>query len=171
MAAARDVLTVLPEAGEAVHFLQTGFFDLVMIVPLLIAHYGAGARLRIATLSYNRRNLAELCRMLDSGEAAGLSMLTSTFFRNQEGAFYAETCRELRSRGCVVAAAPSHAKVITLDCAGVRLVVEGSANLRSNRSVEQVALIRDDGLYHWHASWIDDLLARHAGDGGGEEEG
>lgn len=170
LTAARDVLTAMPEPGEAIHFLQTGYFDLVMLIPLLLEHYGAADHVRITTLSYNGRNLSELCRVVDSGSAKRLSLVTSTFFRNQEGSLYRETCQELRSRGHVVAVAKNHAKVILLDIPGAKMSIEGSANLRSNRSLEQVALIRDDGLHDWHSTWIDSLIANHEGDGGKQSD-
>jgi hypothetical protein len=47
---------------------------------------------------------------------------------------------------------------------GRRLVLEGSANLRTNSNQEQFCLIRDAGLHDWHARWIDALVAKHEGD-------
>jgi hypothetical protein len=42
--------------------------------------------------------------------------------------------------------------------------LEGSANLCGSGSArEQFALIRDDSLADWHASWIEDLLTRYEG--------
>jgi hypothetical protein len=167
---AGDALPHLPQEGASVHFLQTGYFDLMMLVPLLVSAHGKALHVRLATLSYNGRNLTEMVRLLDSGGCERLTLLTSTFFRNNNGALYRETCDELRRRGAAVAAHKTHAKVVTLDFGGAKLSVEGSANLRSNRSVEQVMIARHAALHDWHAAWIDDLTARHEGDGG-EEEG
>ena len=43
------------------------------------------------------------------------------------------------------------------------LVLDGSANLRKNDSLEQLSATRDRELHDWHAVWIDRLVsARHA---------
>src|SRR5215208_4677573 len=162
---AEDALPHLPEPGESVHFLQTGYFDLMMLVPLLVGVHGVARHVRLATLSYNGRNLTEMVRLLDSGGCERLTLLTSTFFLNNNGGLYRETCGELRTRGASVAAHKTHAKVIALEFPSAKLSVEGSANLRSNRSVEQVMLARHGGLCDWHAAWIDELVAKHEGDG------
>jgi len=44
---------------------------------------------------------------------------------------------------------------------GLRLVFEGSANLRTNKNVEQVTAINDPGLHDWHAAWIDQKVREH----------
>src|SRR5262249_17995687 len=172
---AEDALPHLPQPGGSVHFLQTGYFDLMMLVPLLVNVHGKARHVRLATLSYNGRNLTEMLRLIDSGGCERLTLLTSTFFRNNNGALYPETCDELRRRGGSVAAHKTHAKVRALDFGHARLSVEGSANLRSNRSAERVMLARHDGLHDWHSAWIDSLVADHQGDGSesdrGEEEG
>jgi hypothetical protein len=100
-----------------------------------------------------------------------LTLLTSTFFRNNNGELYRETCDELRRRGAAVAAHKTHAKVVTLDFGRAKLSVEGSANLRSNRSIEQVMLARHGALHDWHAAWIDSFVADHQGDGAGADDG
>jgi hypothetical protein len=40
------------------------------------------------------------------------------------------------------------------------MVFEGSANLRSNRNCEQLAVFRDRALHDWHADWIDALVSK-----------
>ena len=44
-----------------------------------------------------------------------------------------------------------------------KLVLEGSANLRSNSNEEQFLLANDLGLYDWHAQWIDGKIRVHQG--------
>jgi hypothetical protein len=72
---------------------------------------------------------------------------------------YAQAREELaEQRGGTVAAARAHCKVSVLDFAdGARLVFEGSGNLSSCRTVEQVACINDHGLAAFHGAWIDRL--------------
>jgi hypothetical protein len=44
------------------------------------------------------------------------------------------------------------------------LVFEGSANLRTNKNREQLAVIRDRRLHDWHAGWIDELVSADDGE-------
>jgi hypothetical protein len=39
--------------------------------------------------------------------------------------------------------------------------LRGSANLRTNKNVEQVTAINDAGLHDWQAAWIDAKVREH----------
>jgi hypothetical protein len=165
LAAAADALAVLPAAGEAVHGLMTGRYDLMHLLVCLIDRLGTVETLRIATLSYNGRNLSEMLGLLDGGKVKTLTLLCSAFFRDHNGGLWDETLEEFRDRGQRTAAARSHAKVVTFAfVSGQRLTVEGSANLRSNGNREQLLLADGASLHDWHAGWIDALVIEHAGD-------
>jgi hypothetical protein len=166
LAEAADALTVLPAAGETTHALMTGRYDLMHLLVCLIGRLGIVEAMRIATLSYNARNLAEMVRLLDSGQVKRLTLLCSKFFAEHNTELWEETLEEFRDRGQRAAAARSHAKVVTFAFAsGQRLTVEGSANLRSNGNREQMLLADGAGLHDWHAGWIDSLVTQHEGDG------
>ena len=94
-----------------------------------------------------------------------LTLLCSAFFRDHDKALWAETIDTFRSRGQRAAASRNHCKVITFAFeSGVRLALEGSANLRSNGNWEQFALFNDAGLYDFHAGWIDAEIEKHKPD-------
>jgi hypothetical protein len=167
LAEAADALTVLPADGDTVYALMTGRYDLMHLLVCLIDRLGAVEAMRIATLSFNARNLAEMVRLLDSGAVRRLSLLCSAFFRDHNTELWEETLADFRDRGQRAAAARSHAKVVTFAFAsGLRLTVEGSANLRSNGNREQVLLADGAGLHDWHARWINDLVTQHEGEQG-----
>jgi hypothetical protein len=172
LAEAAGALAVLPGPGEAVHCLMTGRYDLMHLLVCLIDRLGAVDVLRIATLSYNGRNLAEMVRLLDSGAVRRLTLLCSAFFRDHNTELWEETLGEFRGRGQRAAAARSHAKVATFAFgSGRRLTAEGSANLRSNGNREQLLLADGAPLHDWHAAWIDDLAAAHGGSADEGEQG
>jgi hypothetical protein len=57
--------------------------------------------------------------------------------------------------------------VVTLAFAdGLRLVFEGSANLRTNRNTENLCVVNDPGLHDGHAAWIDHKVREHEIDQG-----
>src|SRR5947209_20476282 len=63
---AAGVLDHLPEPGEAVHFLLTGRYDLVVLLAIIIERRPVPCEhLRVGTLSLKQRNVYELCRLLD----------------------------------------------------------------------------------------------------------
>jgi hypothetical protein len=162
---AAEVLAVLPGPSETLHALMTGRCDLMHLVTALVTHLGDVQALRIATLSYHGRNLAEMVARLDSGAVPSLTLLCSAFFRDHNKELWEETLDDFRDRGQRAAAVRSHAKVVTLATSGGRrLSLEGSANLRTNSNREQFALTDDAPLHDWHAAWIDDLVARHEGE-------
>jgi len=99
LAEAADVLTALPGAGEAVHCLMTGRYDLMHLLVCLVERLGTVEAIRIATLAYSARNLAEMVRLLDSGAVRRLSLLCSSFFRDHNGDLWEETLEELSLTG------------------------------------------------------------------------
>jgi hypothetical protein len=166
LAAADEVLGVLPGPGESVHTLMTGFYDLMHVIVRLLDRLGPCPSLRIATLSYNARNLAELSRLIEAGRVGTVSLLCSAFFRDHNKDLFQRTREALAGAGGRVAAARNHCKVVCLRYPpGERLVLEGSANLRTNRNREQLTLVRGDTLHDWHCSWIDEVIGRHERDG------
>lgn len=165
LADADAVLSALPGPGEALHAIMTGRYDLMQLVTCLLGKVGPARSVRLATLSFNRRNLTDMLALLDGPEPPRLTLLCSAFFRDHNKELWAETLEEFRSRGQQAAAARSHAKVVTLDLlCGAKLALEGSANLRTNSNREQFALVNDTGLHDWHAAWIDGLVSRHEGE-------
>ena len=166
LAEADDVLRVIPKPGEAVHTLMTGRYDLMHLIVVLVRRLGIIDAMRIGTLSFNAANLKELLALLDSKAVGTMTLLCSSFFRDHNKDLWQETVSEFRERGQSAAAARSHAKVVTLALAdGQRLVLEGSANLRSNGNCEQLTLLHDSTIHDFHAEWVDGLVTRHYGQG------
>lgn len=157
---ARAALDHFPSPGESLHCVATARFDLSDLVQLLLERCGPCDHCLVATLSYNDRNLRHMLAWLDSGRVRSLSLLCSIFFRSHKGQLWAETLRQFRERGQRAACVHSHAKVITLAFAdGLRLSIEGSANMAGNGSGrEQFALVNDPGLHDWHAGWINEQV-------------
>src|SRR5689334_925356 len=98
LAEAADAIAVLPAAGETVHTIMTGRYDLMHLLVCLIDQLGTVEAMRIATLSYNARNLAEMLRLLDSGAVRQLTLLCSAFFRDHNTALWEETLEDFRDR-------------------------------------------------------------------------
>jgi hypothetical protein len=166
LAQAKEILGTLPAEGETLHAVMTGRYDLMHMITVLVGALGGCTEVRLATLSFNGKNLAEIVNLLDSGAVAKLTLLCSAFFRDHNRELWEELLEDFRDRGCRAAAARSHCKVVTLACAdGRKFSLEGSANLRTNSNREQIALTQDATLHDWHAAWIDQLVTAHEGEG------
>jgi hypothetical protein len=160
---AGDVLDHLPEPGEALHALMTGRYDLTILLTLILERAPSPCEhLRIATLSLKERNLYELYRLLDAGKVGRLTLLVSEFFREHHAEICATLIGELAAGSPAhrFAAARSHAKVICMDFGtGSKMILEGSANLRTNSNWEQFVLLNHASLHDWHALWIDETVS------------
>jgi hypothetical protein len=159
---AAELLPELPEPGEAIHCLMLGTFDLCQVITAVAKRLPQCRHLRIATLCYSKRNIAELCSLLDTQKGLPLTLLVSVFHREHNKSLHEWAVEELTEYpGVKIAAARSHCKVVAFDLGeGDGLVFEGSANLRTNKNREQLTAIRDQQLHDWHAEWIDELVSK-----------
>ena len=164
--AAAELCPDLPQAGEHVHCLMTGFFDLAQVV-VDVARRIKPRALRIATLCWNKRNVIDLTGLLEerAGDPLPLTLLASDFFAKHNKDLV-EWAREQFKPfpGVRLASARSHCKVVCFDLGpGDALVFEGSANLRTNKNSEQLTIIRDRATHDWHAEWIDQRVSNGQG--------
>ena len=143
---------------------MTGTYDLCQVVAATIPRLPACQHLRIATLCFSKRNAAELLSLLDARPDMALTVLVSSFFRDHNKGLFESFADDLKAHPAArLAAARSHCKVVCFDVsADDALVFEGSANLRTNKNREQLAVFRDRPLHDWHAGWIDEMVGTHA---------
>ncbi len=157
--AAADVIPCIPAPGESFHCLLNGRYDFMVLLATILAQIGRPClQLRMATLSYGRRNIDEICRLIDDGTVGRVVLLCGEVFREKCTREYGELRNKLaeRSGGHILAAARAHAKVTCMEFGpDAKLVVEGSANLVNSHNIEQATLINDVPLHDWHTAWID----------------
>jgi hypothetical protein len=159
-----EVIPHLPGAGESLHTLLTGFFDFALVLTCVLrSHPAPCEHARIATLSFGKKNVQEMAGWIDDGLVQRLTLLAADFMAKASPEVYQGAVAELvEKRGQVVGSARCHAKVVTLSFAdGLRLSFEGSANLRTNRNLENLAVVNDPGLHDFHAAWIDAKVREH----------
>ena len=155
---AADVVPHLPGPGESLHSLLTGYFDFALVLTCVLRSRPVPCEaLRVATLSFSKKNVQEMAGWIDGGLVKRLVLVSSDFMKEGNPATYFGAVKELaEARGQAVAAARCHAKVACLHFSdGLRLVFEGSMNLSTNRNLEQMTVIHDAGLHDWHTAWIE----------------
>lgn len=164
---AGDLLPVLPAPGETIHALMSGRYDLAQVITATVRRWPV-SHLRITSLSANKRTLRELVTEVDAGTVGTLTVLLSGFFARHNKELFQAIRQEVQDDrpGSRIAAAKCHAKIALFEFrdGSVPLVLEGSANLRKNDSVEQLTATRCRELHDWHAGWIDRLVRAHHAD-------
>jgi len=162
---ARDLLQELPAPGESLHGIQKGNFNFFDIIPaaMQLARPATVNVLAIATLGFSRDNVDALLEMIDAGQVARVQLVASVFHQAHNPDDCAHARNGLASRGSSFHACRNHAKVICFDFTdGQAFALEGSANLRSCRMVEQFCLTHDADLVAFHRRWIEELIRTEA---------
>jgi hypothetical protein len=155
---ASEVIPHLPAPGESLHTLLTGYLDFAMVLTCVLRSRPCPCEhARISTLSFGKKNVQEMAGWVDDGLVRRLTLLAADFMAKASPEVYHGAVAELaEQRGQVVGSARCHAKVATLAFAdGLKLSFEGSANVRTGRNLENLAVVNDAGLHDFHAAWID----------------
>lgn len=108
-------------------------------------------RIAIHTLSMSEENIDSLRNVQDmSPSLESMDILLSAYFYSHERSGLVPYLYERLDNGDVlqVAFASMHTKIVTIETTmGNKLVMHGSANMRSSRNMEQLAIEADPGLY------------------------
>jgi hypothetical protein len=161
---AAEVVPSLPKPGESLHAIMTGFHDLMLVLTCVIQSRPTVCEaLRISTLAFSKKNVAELARLLDTKWVGKLVLLASDYMaRSNSSVFQGAVSELVEYRRQTVASARVHAKIACMSFAdGIKLVFEGSANLRTNRNLEAISVVNDPELHDFHCAWIDDKVREH----------
>lgn len=107
-------------------------------------------RLGIQTLSMSQDNIDSLSNILDMCDVEELSLVLSDYwYAHERGELVPYLYEQLDiGDGFECAYASIHTKITTIETqAGNKLVIHGSANMRSSRNIEYFCIEQDDGLY------------------------
>lgn len=125
--------------------------------------------LTIQTLSISAENVDSLVNLtMMCPEIERIRLVLSTYFWAHEhypGGIVPYMYRELEDAvpEFDVAFAMVHTKVASFETVdGLRVVADGSANMRSSKSIEQVRVECDDGLYKFVEDFADKLFAAYS---------
>jgi hypothetical protein len=154
-----------PAEGEAVHLVIDGRYSLWDLVPALQELTRANFRaLHLSTLGTNRRNVRQLCELVDAGTIGSVWLLCSHYFSGTEPADFTFARVEFAKRSRMqLCASRTHAKICLIELEdGRRFTVESSANLRSCRAIEQATIFAGRALHDFHRRWIEGVFAAEA---------
>ena len=159
---ATEAMARIPGPGEAFHLAISGRFALWHFVEAALSLAECKIdMLHIATLGFSKKNIEAMTQLVDRGDIQRVRLLCSHYFKNTSKPIYqhAVSAFEARPDRMEFLSIRTHAKILLLAFEdGRRITVESSANLRSCKNIEQVAIIGDPGLHSFHRQWIDDLF-------------
>jgi hypothetical protein len=118
-------------------------------------------RLDIQTLSLSQENVDSLATLLIKGYVKELNLLISDYFFAHERRVlipYIYDKLDIANR-FQLAVCGLHTKIITAELiTGLKLVVHGSANLRSSGNIEQIAIQDSDEIYQFITEMNDNII-------------
>lgn len=160
-----DHLHELPPPNGTDHFIVSGLYPLFSVVPAAIELGGPIKNLYLLTLSFSRENTDELLTLLDAVKIESVALACSHYFAHGKinKHLYDPMRIGLEQRGHRCRAFRTHAKMIVWeyqDKPDTGYTAEGSANLRSNKNIEQYALTNHRGLFEFNREWIESLFEK-----------
>lgn len=147
------VLNPLPTAGETVHLVLPGNVPLGDVLWHVVDAEDQPGPLHVSTLGFGRAWIAGLVDRLRGGKITSGMIACSDYFAKADAAEFQEARELLAPWPVTLVAGRTHAKVATFGT----FSMEGSANLRACRSIENVAVTNDTNLADFHRQWITSL--------------
>ncbi len=153
------------ERGMRVHAVISGNFIFSHFIRALLMDNNIKAkRMIISTLSLSQDCIEALKDVCDLGYCDKLDMIVSAYFYSHERRQliqYLYDSLDYEGAPCEfqLAVAGTHCKTVLIETTGgAKLVIHGSANLRSSRSLEQFSIEENADLYDFHAEYSDRIL-------------
>jgi hypothetical protein len=121
--------------------------------------------LYISTLSMSKENIDSLANLLIWGAVDNIYLAVSDFFysHNKNTAIpyiYKTLDFDEQLDFCV---SSNHTKITMIETyCGKKVVMHGSANLRSSSNIEQLMIEHDDDLFDFNKQWLDNLFQEYS---------
>ncbi len=152
------LIAQLPAPGDTLHAILRGDFVLGDALPPLLRAYGPCQHLRVSTLALSAKNAETIRGLITAGQVAKCTLICSHFFRAVDKLSTFHAVAAILSEIVTLKVCRCHAKVMLLaNDRGDHLVFEGSGNLRSSDSLEQLSVFNDPELFAFHAAWMDEV--------------
>lgn len=154
-----------PPKGSRYFCIINGNFIFGDFIEALIVENGWDVEeLTISTLSMSDENVDSLAGLLNGGHVRSLNLIVSDFFFSHERGglvpyLYDKLDVDDRFQ---LAVASVHTKICIIRTAGCnKIVIHGSANLRTSSNVEQIMIENNDDLYDFNAEVHNAIIDRY----------
>jgi len=153
-----DQIRLFP--GEQLHTIVSGTFVFGDFIEALVYNKNVIVKnMYISTLSYSQENADSLVGMVRDGRIEKLTLVISNYFYSHEKRgllkyFVDQLGEDLPKVDILVIR--NHTKICLMEISNIKLVLTGSSNLRSSRSIEQFTLQESPVLYEFYKDFFDD---------------
>jgi hypothetical protein len=133
-----------------------------------MTHQGIKAKtMTISTLSMGTRNVDVLAQLMKTGYIQELNLVVSAYFyrnyRNDVVPYIYEKLDDQKKNNFQMGVAGIHTKTMTMETEdGMKIVMQGSANLRSSANIEQFILEDNPEVYDFYKDYIDKIIEKYA---------
>jgi hypothetical protein len=121
-------------------------------------------KMYVSTLSFNQNNVDSLANLLNGDFVDELEFIVSTGFESHERYNLLKyMLSELdKNNKFQLAIADTHMKVTLMELhTGEKIVIHGSANLRTSNNIEQVVIEENKALYDFNMDLFNDIIAKY----------
>ena len=149
--------------GETVHALLSGnfifgdFFEAFAVENNILYD-----EIQLSTLSMSVDNVDSLHNLLAGGYLKKLDLIVSDYFwsHNRQNAPYIYDNLDIND-SFQLAVSGTHTKIALIKIGDQKIVISGSANLRSSRCIEEITIQTSDELYDFHHEWQTVILEQY----------
>lgn len=144
--------------GEQFHSIVKGDFIFGDFIEALIYEKNIIIeKMYLSTLSMSQNNIDSLAGLLDDGRIKNLTLVLSNYFYSHEKHRLIKYLLPLldKDNRFDLLIIRNHTKIALMEVSNIRLVMSGSANLRSSESVEQFVLQESPELYTFYQEWFE----------------
>lgn len=151
--------------GERANVIVAGSFIFGDFIEAFITEHNVKVKkMTITTLSLSQENIDSLQNLILGGYVDELNLIISHYFyANERESLIPYTYQALdRDDRFQLAVAGTHTKTIIFETAGgKKIVIHGSANLRSSANLEQFTIEENKELYDFYDEYQDRILERY----------
>ena len=146
-------------------FVSGNFIFGDFIEAYLTEHDCTANRMTVSTLSMSQDNVDSFRNLIDNGYVEQLDLIVSVYFWfNERRSLIPYIYQQLDiGNRFQMAVAGIHTKTVSFETLGGRkIVIHGSANLRSNGNIEQFTIEENPGLYDFYESHYRSVIEKYA---------
>jgi hypothetical protein len=147
------------------HLLISGNFESGDFIEAVMVKKNIRAKLSISTLSMSRNNVDSLVNLIEGGYVESLELIVSDyFFSHERNQLVPYILKELDIADRFdFAVAGSHTKIALMETfGGHKVVIHGSANLRSSGCVEQLTIEETPELYDFYKDYHNRIIREYS---------
>lgn len=149
--------------GEKVHAVVSGNFIFGDFFEALAVKFNIKFDdITLSTLSLSKDNVDSFNNLLAGDFLGSLNVIVSDYFwsHNRQNAPYIYNKLDINNM-FQLAVAGTHTKITLIKIGDQKIVIKGSANLRSSRCVEEFTVETCEELYDFHKEWHDEILKEY----------